>query len=75
MDAVPLSFRFSHQAQILSDVEATEVFKDAKSKWKSKGQGGFKAKLRSVDVHDLDDESLKLAADAKEGANKSRTRA
>ena len=70
MDAVPLSFRFSHQAQILSDVQATEVFKDAKSKWKSKGQGGFKAKLRSVDVHDLDDESLKLAADAKEGANK-----
>jgi type IV secretion system protein VirB4 len=70
MDAVPLSFRFSHQAQILSDVEATEVFKDAKSKWKSKGQGGIKAKLRSVDVHDLDDESLRLAADAREGASK-----
>ena len=70
MDAVPLSFRFSHQAQILGDIEAADLFKERKSNWKSKGQGGIKAKLRSIDVHDLDDESLKLAADAREGASK-----
>ena len=70
MDAVPLSFRFSHQAKILDDVEATKVFKAAKSKWKSKGEGGIKAKLRKTDIHDLDDESLRLAADAREGASK-----
>ena len=70
MDAVPLSFRFSHQAQILGDVEGADLFKEKKSKWKSKGQGGIKAKLRSIDAHDLDDESLMLAADAREGASK-----
>ncbi len=70
MDAVPLSFRFSHQAQILGDIQAADFFKERKSKWRSKGQGGLKAKLRTVDVHDLDDESLTLAADAREGASK-----
>jgi type IV secretion system protein TrbE len=70
MDSVPLSFRFSHQAQILGDMEAADLFKERKSNWKSKGQGGIKGKLRSIDVHDLDDESLKLAADAREGASK-----
>ena len=29
MDAVPLSFRFSHQAQILGDIQAADFFKDA----------------------------------------------
>ncbi len=70
MDSVPLSFRFSHQAQILGDMEAADLFKERKSNWKSKGQGGIKGKLRSIDVRDLDDESLKLAADAREGASK-----
>ncbi len=70
MDAVPASFRFSHQAQILGDIEASDIFKARKGNWKSKGQGGVKAKLRSIDVHDLDDESLKLAADAREAASK-----
>ena len=70
MDAVPASFRFTHQAKILGDMEAADIFKARKGNWKSKGQGGFKAKLRSIDVHDLDDESLKLANDAREAASK-----
>jgi type IV secretion system protein VirB4 len=70
MDAVPLSFRFSHQAQIWGDMEAADVFRKRKSNWKSKGQGGVKARLRAIDVHDLDDESLRLAADAREGEAK-----
>jgi type IV secretion/conjugal transfer VirB4 family ATPase len=70
MDAVPVSFRLTHQAEIMDDIEAADLFKSKKGEWKSKGQGGLKAKLRTVDVHDLDDESLRLAADAREGASK-----
>jgi hypothetical protein len=47
-----------------------KVFKERKEQVEIEGEGGIKAKLRKIDVHDLDDESLRLAADAREGASK-----
>jgi type IV secretion/conjugal transfer VirB4 family ATPase len=63
MDALPFSFRFSQQAQILDEQEAAKQHDANKSKWRFKGTGGLKGRIKSA-AADLDGTALELAADA-----------
>jgi type IV secretion system protein VirB4 len=63
VDALPFTFRFSQQARILDDREATKLHDENKSKWRFRGSGGLKGKLKSASV-DLDGTALDLAGDA-----------
>ena len=69
LDAVPLTFRFSQQAQIMDEQDATKKHKANKSMWKSLGTGGLKGKLRTPALDELDDGALSLAGDAKQAAS------
>jgi type IV secretion system protein VirB4 len=64
LDLVPLSFRFTHQAAILDDVTAAKIHLDNKGKWKFRGTGGLKGKIKGPTNEDVDIEALKLAKDA-----------
>ena len=64
MDAVPLAFRLTHQAQILNEMEAAGTHEKNKKMWRAKGTGGLKGQLRTMAVTDLDNEALELSGDA-----------
>jgi type IV secretion system protein VirB4 len=64
LDLVPIAFRFTHQAAILDDITATKIHLDNRGKWKFRGTGGLRGKIKGPANEDLDIESLRLAGDA-----------
>jgi type IV secretion system protein VirB4 len=69
LDSVPFAFRFSQQAEILDDMAAAKLHADNRGKWKFRGTGGLKGKVKGLANEDLDPTALELAGDAAQAAS------
>jgi len=69
LDLVPFGFRFTQQAQILDEMTAAKLHSDNRGKWKFRGSGGLKGKIKGPVHDDLDIGSLELAGDAAQAAS------
>jgi type IV secretory pathway VirB4 component len=61
LDLVPFAFRFSQQAEILDEMAAHKLHDANRGKWKFRGTGGLKGKIKGPNNEDFDVTALELA--------------